>query len=78
MAQDYDGGHDIAPVLERIEREGAFVEYEARGVPHWRDADRIIPTHLIRFDASKFRNTEVHGLGYRHGFVCHIERDRED
>lgn len=42
-------------------------------VPHFRDKGRMIRTYRFEFDANQVRNTEVHGAGYRAGYVVHVE-----
>lgn len=73
VCQDYDGGRFISPVLERIAKEGALGGVTLKQIPHWRDAERIIPTYYVTFDAGRLRNTEAHGIGCRYGFVCHVQ-----
>lgn len=73
VAIDFDGGTlDITPVVEAITAAGAMLD---RTVDlDWQDFRGVTrPRHEITFDANVLRNTEVHGIGYRAGFIVHIE-----
>lgn len=75
VAIDWEGtGRSIQPVLDYVARHGEHVLAN-----HWSEP-RAHPTtgltqnvHYVTFDARQVRNTEVHGAGYRAGFVVHIE-----
>ena len=69
VALDFDG-LDPAPVLAFIG--DALISHEVTTTPHWRTGEPVL-THLFTFDGRQVRNTEVHGAGYRAGFVSHIE-----
>jgi hypothetical protein len=59
----------IGPVLDFLS--DAFVTHTTETRPHWNTgAPQLV--HLVAFDADRVRNTEVHGAGYRAGFVVHI------
>ena len=71
VAMDWaDKGLDPAPVLAFIG--DALISHEVTTTPHWRTGKPVV-THLFTFDGLRVRNTEVHGAGYRAGFVSHIE-----
>lgn len=73
VAMNYSGEGDLARVLDFVKKHDALVSVESVEVEHFRDKDRIIPTHRVTFDANKVRNTEVHGASFHAGFVSHVE-----
>jgi hypothetical protein len=73
VAIDWDRkGADLAPVIAAIEAEGALLGVATD--EEWTNWKGVTMTrHEVRFNALKIRNTEVHGLGYRAGFVVNVE-----
>lgn len=63
---------DIEPVLAQLRRAGGLVGHEVTSIPH-HASGRPMRTHRVAFDATAIRNTDVHGMGYRAGFLSHIE-----
>lgn len=72
VAIDWDGGTDIAPVLDRL---GVAVShYVITTISTTSNGQPVEKTaHRIRFNTAVIRNTEAHGIAYRAGFVSHIE-----
>ena len=71
VAIDFDRkGVSIAPVLEFVG--DALLHHREGTTPHWRTGEPLV-THWVTFDARRVRNTEVHGAGFRAGFVSHVE-----
>lgn len=64
------GDRSIEPVLRFIDQ--ALLDHQVITQPHWRTKEPNI-VHRVTFDADQVRNTEVHGIGYRAGFIVHIE-----
>ena len=71
VAVDWDGaGLSPQRVLDFVG--DALVDHEVTTRPHWRTGAPLV-THLVRFDARRVRNTEVHGVSFHSGFVSHVE-----
>lgn len=78
VAIDWEGGHDIQPVLDRLAEVGALMGIQTGpySLPN-PGGDRVERTrHVVTFDRNMIRDTEAHGIGYRAGFVVHIEAVR--
>lgn len=75
VAIDYDrrGDEPLWAVLDELDNAGALLAHDVEQMPHPTrpDADPLT-VHRVSFDARRYRNTEVHGLGYRAGYVVHI------
>lgn len=77
-----DEGLDIGPVINMLTRDESLISATCANEPRTRRTRSGEETfhplvHRITFDASRTRNTDVHGKGYRHGFLVHIEQPSE-
>jgi hypothetical protein len=76
VAIDWNGAdRDIEPVRHFIRKNGgpdALVDVTPVDFTKDRTGE-VVGCWRVTFDADKVRNTEVHGAGYRAGFVSHIE-----
>lgn len=73
VAVDWENsGRSPEPVLDFLREHDALVAHEVGWQAHWKTGETQ-PVHRFRFDAGKVRNTEVHGVGFRAGFVVHVE-----
>lgn len=69
-----DDGLDIEPVRHFVRSQGgsdALVGVVP--VDHVKPSGVVVPCWRVSFDADRVRNTEVHGVSYRAGFVSHVE-----
>lgn len=75
VAADFGPGlSGVQPDLDTlVTRLGdAVIEVTSSTRPHWRTGEPQ-PVHRVRFDTARLRNTDAHGIGFRTGFVVHIE-----
>lgn len=73
VAVDWDNdGLDISHVTQRMPADSIIAVLSAEQ-PHWKTGAPQ-PVHRILFDATQIRDTEVHGIGYRFGFLVTIEQ----
>jgi len=74
VAVDFGPSGGRVPDVDRLASGigGAAVSFTTASQPHWRTGEPQI-VHRVVFDADRLRNTEAHGIGYRCGFVVHIE-----
>jgi len=70
VAMNWSGAGDIRIVLHRLA--DTVIEHVETTTPHYKTGEPI-ETHRVTFDANRIRNTNVHGIAYRAGFVSHIE-----
>lgn len=76
VAIDWSGAdRDIEPVRHFIRATGG-ADALGKVTPFDFTKDRtgeVVAAWRVDFDADRVRNTEVHGAGFRAGFVVHIE-----
>jgi len=71
-AADWDGRGDISALLDFLRREDALLDHASAMVPKGTTGEPHL-VHRVGFDAHKVRNTHVHGVGFRCGFLVSIE-----